>query len=87
MNREQGLECEQMRDEESIVNEILERLPTPLQGKIDNDGSLYLQMPDGARHSFYFEVKAQPRKEWLMYWKSNFIKKKKEDIHYCCVTI
>lgn len=75
MNREQGLECEQMRDEESIVNEILERLPTPLQGKIDNDGSLHLQMPDGARHSFYFEVKAQPRKEWLMYWKSNFIKK------------
>lgn len=66
-----------MRDEESIVNEILERLPKPLQGKIYNDSALYLQMPDGTSHAFHFEVKAQPRKEWLMYWKSDFIKKDK----------
>lgn len=63
-----------MHNEESIVSEILQRLPVPLQGEVsghylDNDRKLYLQMPDGAVCSFFYEVRVQLRKEWLMNWK------------------
>ncbi|MCL9672721.1 type IV toxin-antitoxin system AbiEi family antitoxin [Citrobacter sp. MNAZ 1397] len=75
MQREQEGNREQMNDELSIVSEILAQLPPPLKGEVGehpeggSDGGLFLNMPDGQARYFHYDVKMQPRKEWLMNWK------------------
>lgn len=72
MNHEQRVECEQMSDKESMISEILSRLPKPLQGDLIEQGSnrrLCLKMPDGKVQFFIFNLTTQPRKAWLMDWK------------------